>query len=523
MASVIKTILRYLGAIAALLVLCVVLAFAACYVSPPLRESVHENLHGTAFESVFAFAFSHEEHPEADEHAEPSDIALDTEIMMSEQALKNCGITGDALLNLEVGHFAKNLTFPAMVIDRPGRSIINVPSPGSGVVSRIFVDPGVAVVSGDPLFEILLTRQELVETQSEFISLLQKRDIIDMEIERLAPISSDIAPKAKRDAMIQKQEIEASLENQRNLLRLQGLAEEDILERLEKERKIVRTMTVRVPAVYGSDDQSHTAEFQSVSSEEHEHKFEGSSAREPSHSHPLFTDSAPHPLEVIDLLVERGQQVSLGDTLCRIGDLCQLVIEGKAFATDEEFLTKTLVEKRPVSLSFSGRGGERELVENLRLRSLDNRINPEQRSLSCFVELPNHPIADELVQGGGDDSISRRFITWRFKPGQRCELNVQYDTIENCFVVPIDAVAKELNETSVFEFVGMDIDLKIWKKRPVHVIYQTKSHAVIANDGSIFPGAQIASRGASYLLAALNAKINAPKGGGGIVHGDHVH
>ena len=128
--------------------------------------------------------------------------------------------------------------------------------------------------------------------------------------------------------------------------------------------------------------------------------------------------------------------------------------------------------------------------------------------------------AKDVSQDGND---TRRYIQWQFRPGERCELQVEYEKLLNCIVLPVDAVAQDISETCVFQWVGNEDDKKIWRKIPVHVLYKTKDVVVIANDGSIFPDALVATKGAGFILAALDASNQKVAGGGGIQHGDHVH
>ncbi|MBQ7814039.1 MAG: hypothetical protein IJ387_06035, partial [Thermoguttaceae bacterium] len=77
------------------------------------------------------------------------------------------------------------------------------------------------------------------------------------------------------------------------------------------------------------------------------------------------------------------------------------------------------------------------------------------------------------------------------------------ETLQNVFVVPVDATAQEASETFLFEYDGTSDGKRIWRKRPVRVLHQTASEVVVANDGSIEPGAKIANRGAYQLYVAL--------------------
>jgi hypothetical protein len=139
--------------------------------------------------------------------------------------------------------------------------------------------------------------------------------------------------------------------------------------------------------------------------------------------------------------------------------------------------------------------------------------------LFCYVDLKNDFTNYEVTS----ESNPRRYIQWHFKPGRRCELNVEVEPLPNCIVLPVGAVAKDFQDRYVFEWVGNEEDKRIWRKKPVHVMYQTRDHAVIANDGSLFSGAKVTARGANFILAALDAARQQTAGGGGIQHGDHVH
>ncbi len=175
-----------------------------------------------------------------------------------------------------------------------------------------------------------------------------------------------------------------------------------------------------------------------------------------------------------------------------------------------------------MTASFEGGGdgwGSREIVGDLFLRSIDNQIDASSGTLYCYVDLKNR-FTDYQVN---DEHQLRRYTQWHFKPGQRCELNVEYEPLPDCIVLPIDAVAKDLQEMCVFEWVGNEEEKRIWRKKSVHVIYQTKDVMVIANDGSIMPGAKVATKGAGFILAALDAANQKNAEGGGIQHGDHVH
>ncbi len=435
---------------------------------------------------------------DADDHAEqPTSSHEAAEISFSPTAARNMGIDDTAIATVEVIDFYKSLSIPAVVVELPGFSTITVPSPASGIVTKIYHEAGVAVEPGEPLFDILLNQQELVNAQTTFLTLLKKREINTAELERLAGLDPQIVPKQRRELEYEKIQIDAEIDIQKSILLLQGLSAEDIANSLEKQGQIVRTMTVFAPSIEKEDNIASAA----------------------------HTDEEVHIFTVDELHVTAGKNVAVGDSLCRLSDYCKLAIQGKTFAVNENMLTQALASKSRVTAAFEGGvfgGGLREITGDLFLRSIDNKIETNG-TISCYVDLKNRFTNDEAESETGELHGKRRYIQWHFKPGQRCELSIEYEPLPNCIVLPIDAVAKDLQEMCVFEWAGREGDAQIWRKKPVHLIYRTKDVVILANDGSILPGAKVATKGASFILAALEAANQKNAGGGGVQHGDHVH
>ena len=410
------------------------------------------------------------------------------EIALSPTAAKTIGLDDSAVVTVKVTDYYKSFSFPAVVVERPGFSTITVPSPISGVVTKIYHETGVAVEPGEPLFDVLLNQQESVRVQTEFLTLLKKRNINVGELER-AGLDPLFVPRQRRELEYEKIQIDSEIGIQENMLLLQGLSETDITESLKKDGNIIRTVTVYAPPFENEVD---------VASAAHEGEEE-------------------HIFTIDELFVSVGKNIAVGDSLCQLTDYCKLAIKGKVFAVNERILVDALTDKRRVTATFEG-NGNRETVKDLALRSIDNKIDTESGTLFGYVDLKNQFTSYEVH---GEHSI-RRYIKWYFKPGQRCELHVEVEPLPNCIVLPIGAVAKDFQEMYVFEWVGNENDKKIWRKTPVHVLYQTKDIVAIANDGSLFPGAQVALRGANFILAAIDA-ANQKGTGGGVQHGDHVH
>ncbi|MGL4943243.1 MAG: efflux RND transporter periplasmic adaptor subunit [Thermoguttaceae bacterium] len=447
---------------------------------PAVRTGVGEFVHGTSLEPLVARIWPM--HEDAEPVAEKSAPQAIVEVAISPTAAKNIGLYGDAIITLQPADFPKTITFPAVVAEHVGRTTIAVASPVAGIVEKIYHEAGVAVTPGEPLFDIALNQQTMIEEQNAYLALLQKRKVNQTELERIAQLDADIVPRQRRELLYAQEQIELDIALQRNILISHGLSLPMITESLDGEGQIVRTITITAPA-----------------------------------GHKTETDEGD-PLTLDSLAVTAGQKVDVGETLCNVSDLCELVIRGRAFANRETDLNKALASQSHVSAVFEGDQGKRETVNNLRLQSIANRIDTASGTLQCYVDLTNEHQIHELA-----GNPPRRYAQWRFKPGQRCELHVEYETLPQVFVVPADAIAHDIVETSVFAWVGMEGDDAVWRKTPVHIIHKTKDVAVIANDGAIFPGTKIAAKGASLLLAALTAANQKGSGGGGVQHGDHVH
>ena len=411
-------------------------------------------------------------------------------LMLSEQALRNIGITDDVVRAITVTTYDKTVSFPAMLTGRPGRSTFRVPVSFAGIVKKIYVEPGMVVQPGQPLFDIDLAHEELLRCQTELISLCQKRDTVQKELDRLESLTTELAPKAKRDAAIQKNEIDVEISTQRNVLLIHGIPEKEILETIEGKRSLVKTVTVHVP-------KEELCDCESKQNGEKEHV----------HEHLNIV------IQMEELFVDKGQLVNMGDPLCQLVDLSLLNIEGRASSNDENILATALMEHCNVTALFDG-----ERVEGLRIRYIDTRIDPVSRALRFYVELSNNVVVRDAEHshnhpwksdnGADQCEIHRHYVNWRFRPGQRCELKVEYDTIDDCIVLPREAVAESGSEAFVFEWTGTEPEgekRRIWTKRPIHILHRGKSQVAVANDGSVFPGAQIATRGAGQLLVALTS------------------
>jgi multidrug efflux pump subunit AcrA (membrane-fusion protein) len=393
-------------------------------------------------------------------------------IELSEQARKNIGLK---LLEVKLQDFERTITVPAMVVERPGRSTLEVTAPLTGVVTRIYPVQGEAVDPGQPLFELRLTHEELVQSQSEFLKIAEELDVIGREVQRLAKVTQNgaVAGKTLLERQYEQQKQQAALRSQSQALRLHGLSEEQV-QTILRDRTLLKTLTVRAPI----DEEHATA------------------------------SGAARLLQVHDLRVEQGQHVEAGATLCSLVNHAELYLEGTAFQQDADEINQAAARQWKVTAAIHSRSAQPELISNLEILYVAGKVDVESRALHFYVKLPN-----ELLQQTESEE-RRKFVYWRFKPGQRMQLRIPVEKWEDRIVLPVAAVAEDGVETYVFQPNGDHFD-----RRPVHVEYRDQYWAVIENDGSIFPGDTVASSGAQQLQLALKNK----SGGAIDPHAGHNH
>jgi multidrug efflux pump subunit AcrA (membrane-fusion protein) len=421
-------------------------------------------------------------------HVETGSIAL------SPQALKTIGLkTGRAA----VSDFSRTITVPAMVVERPGATSYSVSAPMTGVVTGVHIVRGEAVLSGKLLFTLRLTHEDLVQAQTEFLRSLGQLEVENRELNRLKQVASGaVAGRVLLEREYERDKLSALMNAQREALRLHGLTEQQV-EWIVQERKLLREVQVFAPLLHGDDSVHHDAEHLPAPRDV---APDGAAAEETPHAH-------ERQFVVEELAVQPGQAVNAGDKLAVLADYETLLIEGRAFEQEAEELVRAAEQNRHVAAFPEGTPGDAPL-EGLELLHVANQVDLDSRALHFYVALPNQ-VARESTRDSG-----RRFITWKFKPGQRMQLRIPIETWERGIVLPVEAVAEEGAESYVFVQNGDHFD-----RRPVHVLRRDQHQVVVANDGSIFPGETIALTAAHQLQMALKNQ------GGAAVdpHAGHNH
>ena len=96
---------------------------------------------------------------------------------LSQQARMNLGLTSEFLRPVAISTYRRSITVPAVVVAEPGRSSIIVSSPLNGVVTHVHAVTGEAVLPGDLLFEVRLTYEDLVETQTAYLKTMGELEV----------------------------------------------------------------------------------------------------------------------------------------------------------------------------------------------------------------------------------------------------------------------------------------------------------------------------------------------------------
>ena len=426
---------------------------------------------------------SHNDH-EGHDHGEHDHAHDDgTSIELTEQTRRNIGLkVGEVALQ----PYDRSIMIPSIVVERPGQTTIKVAAPVTGVVAGVYAVPGESVPAGQLLFTIRLTHEDVVQAQSDFLQTLGQLDVEEREIARLEQIESGaVAPRVILERKYAKDKLIAALNAQRESLQLHGLTMEQIAT-IERDRKLLREIKVLAPVLHADSSLHDEAES--------EHPHEG--------------EDSPSRFVVTELVVRKGEVVAAGAPMATVADYSELFIEGRAFQQDAEHLVRAANANRNVTAVLETASGEMQMIPDLVFSHVANQVDAESRSLHFYVRLPNEVVRDEVSADG------RHFPTWRFKVGQRMQVRVPIERWEDVIVLPIDAVAQEGPDRFVFVENGDHFD-----RRPVHVTFSDQLHAIIANDGSIFPGDSVALNSAHQLQMAIKNKA----GGAVDPHAGHNH
>ena len=436
----------------------------------------------------------HEGHNHDDGSSGPSDV-----IALSEQARLNLGLK---IAAVEPQDFWKRIIVPGQVVNLPGHSERSINSAVQGTILRVHVLQGQTVRPGDALFDVQLTSELLASAQSNLLRILQDIELNEAELKRLTPISESgaISQKLILEKQYEKRRLESSRQVQLQELMVRGLTQAQV-KTIVEEKSLIRQFTVRVPIVPTGVEEPKPTVPQADRGQPRV-KIQQAVLRSVSlnKADPVFI------IEKMDIFP--GKLVNPGDELCDLALHSVLQLRGEAFETESAQIYRAITERWPVTALFEL--GDREpLAKNdLEILYASSVTDPKARSFEFFLPLTNELIRDQTSADG------RSFRSWRFKPGQQVQLLVPVEKWTERFVVPSEAVVSEGADSFVFKANG-----KLLQRQAVVIEYRDSRQAVLANDGSIFPGDELAMNQAY----SLNLAIKKASGSGVDLHAGHNH
>lgn len=409
--------------------------------------------------------------PVTDAHAGHDGHSDSASIELSERGLRNIGFKP---LVIQPRDYSRTLTLPSIVVERPGRSQRHVTAPLTGLVTEIHAVNGEAVGPGEPLFELRLTHEELVAAQTDYLRTQSNLEITNRELARLQGLGEGvIAGKRILEQQYEKQKLESALMASEQAMLLHGLNQKQIDE-IRRTKQLFQKVTVYSP--------------------EHRHDDE--------------VCKGPHLFTIQRLGVAEGEQIEVGRELAVLADHCELHVEAIAFEDDADAIRSAAMEDRSITARLLQSTSADSVVEGLRILYVADQIDPQSRALKVYLRLPNEIAFEKSLPNG------KRFLEWRYKPGQRLEVSIPVETWEDQLVVSTTAVVDEGGESYVYRQNGDHFD-----QVPVHIVHREQESIVIANDGALYPGDVIAGEGAFQMHLALKNKA----GGGVDPHAGHNH
>ncbi|QDU11843.1 efflux RND transporter periplasmic adaptor subunit [Gimesia aquarii] len=405
------------------------------------------------------------------------------QIILSDQAIANLGLK---VKSIQPETYWKTLQVPGMVIDRPGHSDRGIISPVDGVVEKMNYFPGDTVHPGDVLYTIRILSESLQQTQTKLFKDTQETKLVESKKKRL---------ESAKGAIPGSRIIEVANEITRLKVAIKGYQQE-LLNREFTQKQLkeiaagnfVKELNIRVP------------------SQTNESRPMGTSAVMQATGKDVKPESSPI-FEVQESKVDLGQQVKTGQMLCLLANHQLLSIEGRAFRDEIPLLERSMKAGWPVEIDFQENVFTDWLPvnQNFLIQHLANVIDPVNRTFAFRMPLENQ---SRVVKQNG-----RTQVLWRFRPGQKVRILIRTKKLENVFVLPTDAVARDNAEAFVFLQ-----NVNTFQRKAVRVLERDRRYTVIANDGSLIPGSFVVQSSAEQLNRMLKSSS-----GNDLPEGYHIH
>ncbi|MBI1915313.1 MAG: MchE protein [Planctomycetes bacterium] len=428
--------------------------------------------------AVVVLTYDHWKHllptpKEQKETPKESDKADDS-VPVSPQAQASLGLE---VRPLKPTSYWRKLPLPGQVVELPGHSDRIVTSPVAGIVQRVYHAPWETVRPGERLFTLGLVSEFLQASQSGLFKAQRELETVLKQKASLQEADRQggaVSPAKFLEVELQEGRLEAAIRGHRFELAARGLTPKEI-------------------------DRAAAGDF--VSS------LDLFAPREVGHAKEGTSSHAGHDLyEVEEMKVKVGQQVRAGQPLCTLTFHHQLAVEGHGFKSEVPLLERvaragTLLEAE--WLDEAGNGWP-PYPDKLRVRTLANVVETRSQTVPFYIPLTN--------QFREFDRDGKTYRIWRYRPGQRVRLFIPVEEFRNIFVLPRDAVAHDGLESYVFRQNG-----DVFERRPVKVVYEDRRFTLVANDGSITQGHNVAINNA----AALNRSLKTQAGESGGHHHHH--
>lgn len=421
------------------------------------------------------FAESPNEDHDEDIHKAPASQDSPDMLELSPQAQKNLGLQVRPVV---VSDYWKKIQIPGTIEDRPGVTDQGIMSPLEGVVTRVHAFAGDIVRPGQKLFSIRLVSAYLQELQGKLFKASNEIKLLEIEVNRVKGLASAGSIPGKRlielEQEISRQQTLINANRQELLSR--GLTGEQVNQ--IQQGSFLNEIEIRVPELETQPDSSELLAGQDV---------------------PV--------LEVQELKAALGEQVQPGQPLATLANHTSLYIKGHAFKNEAALLANAAEKQYSIEVQFTEDHAEQwpPLDQSFHIRHLANTTDPDSRTFDFFIPLTN--------QSRTYEKQGNTVVFWRFRPGQRVNLFVPVEKVENVIVLPAEGVAFEGPEAFVFQQNG-----KLFNRIPVQVLHQDRQNVVIANDGSLPFGFFLAQNSAASLNRVLKAQASS-----GAPVGVHVH
>lgn len=442
-----------------------------------------------------------------DEHGHNHDHAKESadKLNLSDQARENLGLQfGKVTLKDDV----RTIQVPGVVVEEPGHSERRIPAAMDGIVTKVHVFPGQSVRPGDPLLDLQPTGEQLSNDQSALLRTLQDIELIDLELKRITPLvdAGSLPAKNKIEKDYERKRLESQRLVQTQELLVRGLTPSQVDE-IVKTRFLIRQFTIHVPEIDRVKVEAISPSGQFVTKTVELNGEITSAGNGPE------TNSATDRNYTVERInVFPGKLVGQGDELMDLAFHQILNVEGLAFEREAP-LVRTAVQNRwNVTAEFETTQSRPLKLTDLKIRYLDNMVDPVTRIQKFYVRLVN----TELKESTSEDGVT--FRLWTFKPGQFVRLYVPFELKQNQIVLPAEAVIRDGADAYVFKANG-----RLLQRTAVAVEHMDSREAVIKNDGTLLPGFDVVALNQAYQLNLALKKLAGEGGGGGHSHHGHEH